>query len=94
MHESTTTIPASALDRALRTVCAYYSLCKGCSKEILWGVDSKGTRIPLDTTPPTYVVVGNEKDGTVKIVRSSGYVSHFATCPKANEFSNTHKEQS
>lgn len=64
-----------------------YARCKGCGKEILWAVDAQGTRHPLDTTPPTYVIVGAHKDGTPMVVRSSGYVSHFATCPQANEFS-------
>lgn len=64
-----------------------YALCKGCSKEILWAVDEKGTKHPLDTTPPTFIVVGHDKDGTAKVQRSNGYVSHFATCPNAAEFS-------
>lgn len=68
-----------------------YSTCKGCGKEIVWGQDDKGTKVPLDTKPPTWIIVGNHKDGTAKIVRSSGYVSHFATCPKANDFSGKHR---
>jgi hypothetical protein len=70
-----------------------YSLCKGCHKEILWAVDEKGTKHPLDTTPPTFVVVGYEKDGTAQVKRSNGYVSHFATCAAAEHFSGKNRQK-
>ena len=69
-----------------------YTLCKGCSKEILWAIDDNGTKHPLDTTPPTYVVIEDaKKKGAFRAVRSMAYVSHFATCPLANTFSKRNK---
>lgn len=70
-----------------------HSACKGCGKPILWAIDDAGKKQPLDTTPPTWVVIGNEKDGTPKVRRSAGYVSHFATCPAANQFSGRNKDK-
>lgn len=67
-----------------------YSACRGCGKEILWATDDKGTRHPLDTVPPTFVVIEDAvKKGYYRAVRSQAYVSHFATCPQASAFSKT-----
>lgn len=60
--------------------------CKGCGKSILFAQTEDGKIIPLDTIPPTYLL---ERDltGVLVAVRSDAVVSHFATCPKANDFS-------
>lgn len=57
------------------------SVCKGCGKEIQWATTETGKTIPLDPKAPTYEV----KEGIA--VRSPAMVSHFSTCPKANDFS-------
>jgi len=61
------------------------SACRGCGKKIIWGRDDKGSLIPLDPRPPTYTLVIHENEP--RVTRSRAYVSHFATCPNANEFS-------
>lgn len=62
------------------------SLCKGCSKEIVWGVTADGKKVPLDPRAPVYSIV--ELPHGTQIVRTHlAIVSHFATCPAANDFS-------
>lgn len=73
------------------------SVCKGCGKEIVWAVSETGRKIPLDPRAPVYSVKGGEcslqKNGTnVMGEVISYYVSHFATCPKANDFSASKKK--
>jgi hypothetical protein len=63
--------------------------CKGCGKEIVWGVTPDGKRIPLDPKPPIYAVA-QDVGGALHLRRmptGDVMVSHFATCPQANEFS-------
>ena len=67
--------------------------CKGCGKPIVWAKDEKGMLHPLDYRAPVYSYNGTEADGTVRCHRAEGcYVSHFATCPKANDFSPLEEE--
>lgn len=71
--------------------------CRGCGKRIVWGISKDGKRIPLDPKPPVYDVLRiTELDvhwprvemDTVPVVRNEeAYVSHFATCPNASDFS-------
>ena len=63
--------------------------CKGCGKPIIWGTDPEGKRIPLDPRPPVYMV---EPSGKCRRV-SNAMVTHFATCPKAAEFSGKGKRK-
>lgn len=70
------------------------SACRGCGKKIIWGTTMEGKKIPLDPTPPTYAAAEGEEihsDGQF-IGRSKAMVSHFATCPNANDFSGSKKE--
>ena len=67
------------------------TLCKGCGKPIVWGIDSETSKkIPLDPRPPIYAISSSETvDGCVPVIRlkkDEAAVSHFATCPKANQF--------
>lgn len=74
--------------------------CRGCGKPIIWGMTDDGKKIPLDPRAPVYVV-RLMNDGTYGCQRAPkfeegqltpvGLVSHFATCPKANEFSSGRK---
>lgn len=72
--------------------------CQGCGKKILWGITPEGKSIPLDPSAPVYTVV-TKIPGTprVKLLPASErrelgpWVSHFATCPKASQFSGSSK---
>ncbi len=79
------------------------SPCKGCGAPMVWARNENGRAIPLDAeadpdeypAAPIYSVVdvGHGDVQAVKVERGnedpSGtfLVSHFATCPKAGEFS-------
>ena len=64
--------------------------CRGCGKEIVWGETADGKKIPLDPRAPVYGIVTIR--GQSEIVRTTlAMVSHFATCPKANDFSASKK---
>lgn len=80
-------------------------VCKGCGKRIWWIQTTEGKRVPLDPVPPVYWFhwtpgqVCNKlenRDPQPEWERSTdqnvqAYVSHFATCPKASEFSGRSK---
>lgn len=67
--------------------------CRGCGKEIVWGMTEDGKRIPLDPKPPIYTLSGfpSPVNGEYREVgrasRDEFMVSHFATCQRANDFS-------
>lgn len=69
--------------------------CKGCEKPITWAVTDEGKRIPLDLRPPVYANTGRTDHSGAPIVerRKGAAVSHFATCSKANEFSQSKKAE-
>jgi hypothetical protein len=77
------------------------STCRGCGKEIVWGTTEEGTKIPLDPRAPVYSLgprkIGEsaafgETHGDQLVKRTSlAMVSHFATCPKASQFSASNK---
>lgn len=56
--------------------------CKGCDKEIVFARDAEGKMHILDPKPDCWAVT----NGVAVRVRGA-MVSHFATCPKAKEFS-------
>ena len=67
--------------------------CKGCGKPILWTAGPHGS-IPLDPRAPVYAVQADGKEIPPRVVRANEtgalvyyYVSHFATCSAANDFS-------
>ena len=64
---------------------------RGCKKEIVWGILLNGKKIPLDPRPPTYFY--SMIDEKAKRAPVGTYVTHFATCPKANDFSSSKKKQ-
>lgn len=64
--------------------------CKGCGAEIIWARNENGKMIPLDAKAPVYII---DPDNPDHCVRSNyAHVSHFATCPKANEFSGSKRK--
>lgn len=61
--------------------------CRGCGAPITIATQPDGKLIPLDRRAPVYRL---EPDltGSIVAVRDAGaFVSHFCTCPKADEFS-------
>lgn len=72
------------------------SKCKGCGKEVIFAVDENGKTQVLDKSAPVYVEngVGHMRGPGVQR-ENRGYVTHFATCSKANDFSasNTNTNQ-
>lgn len=62
--------------------------CKGCGKPIYW-LNVEGKSIPLDRSAPVYEITDNVKSQGRRADRMRFAVSHFATCPKANDFSAT-----
>ena len=72
------------------------SKCKGCGAPIVWGIcNVSGKKIPLDLRPQVYRL--SEQEGEVLAIRQSSTVfgvSHFATCPKANNFSGQNRKVS
>jgi len=77
------------------------SKCRGCGREIVWGRTVEGKPIPLDPRPPIYLVTRQDgkmalcaqvREGKRDGVLSGHMVSHFATCPKAADFSGSRKE--
>ena len=68
--------------------------CKLCGRPIIWAVDRKGQRIPLDPKPAVYhVFVDNgvlvaERDRPSENMMGAPMahlVSHFATCPNVGD---------
>jgi hypothetical protein len=54
----------------------------------VWARTAEGKAIPLDPRPPIYEVVRGEARLTREKYPDAQFcVSHFATCPKASEFS-------
>jgi hypothetical protein len=72
--------------------------CKSCGASILWLVTENGKKMPVNAKPVPYK---EKDDGNLTLVTSKGrvvkgvldvssdevgYISHFATCPQANEW--------
>jgi hypothetical protein len=78
------------------------SPCAGCGKPIVWATSPDGKAIPLDPRPAIYTVYQDTealyclRQVMIERGRESlpGYlmVTHFATCPKASEFSGRNKK--
>lgn len=73
--------------------------CKGCGAEIIWAKNENNKMIPLDAKAPVYVLTMRDDttmDGEARCQiaeKGRAFVSHFATCSKANEFSGSKKRQ-
>lgn len=81
------------------------SPCKGCGRPVVWGETADGKKIPLDPRPPLYFAFVHVK-GHIAAERiepmvmtdqphapdGRPMVSHFATCPKASEFSGSRRK--
>lgn len=73
--------------------------CRGCGKEIQFlrvrnddgsvrlRKDGEPVLVPIDTDPPIYSLTEDQEGNPIAVRLRDAGVSHFATCPKANEFS-------
>lgn len=71
------------------------SKCRSCGAEIIWIKMGSGKRMPCDKDPVTFTRGGGPEsfvtpEGKVERGKRSkegltGYISHFATCPNANQ---------
>lgn len=61
---------------------------EGCTVPVLFAISNEtGARIPLDTRAPVYRVERGE-DGVVRAIRERDcYVTHYASCRAAGQFS-------
>ena len=76
------------------------SICRGCGARIVWIRTTAGTSMPCDAQPVTFrpsetggqmVVTPDGRVVRADVVKgdssgSLGYISHFATCPKAGKY--------
>ena len=66
---------------------------KECGRVIVWGVDEKGTRIPLDPQALVYRIKNFTGD-TANIERAADCcVAHFAVCAAPQRFSKKQKTE-
>jgi hypothetical protein len=62
-------------------------LCRRCNQEIIWAITQRGSHIPLNAVHSLVFVMEGEKiDGAPVVSQRRAYVTHFATCPHADEF--------
>jgi len=68
--------------------------CQGCGKPIVFAKNSEtGKLIPLDPKALVYHYNGGDLDGEFEVHRlTSAWVSHFATCPNASQFSGKNRK--
>ena len=74
------------------------SFCKGCGAPIVWATSSTGKSIPLDPRAKVYSVVPERGrliavEPLSAVIGERFMVSHFTTCPKANQFSGSKKQE-
>ncbi len=67
---------------------AEQSICKGCGAPIVWAVTEHGKRIPLNKPEKRFLLFAGTDTPHVRdrALMTDTYTSHFATCPKADEF--------
>lgn len=73
----------------------YVRDCYKCGCPLGFGRTVEGKLIPLDLRSPIYAVTGGvyQVAGERGVIRTElSYVSHFATCPHANDFSGARKK--
>lgn len=58
--------------------------CRSCGASILWVETSTGKRMPLDFDPERRFVIEAGAEQMRARLRNT-YVSHFATCPNADQ---------
>lgn len=76
--------------------------CRGCSADVFYAVTAKGKRMPVDAVasphgnvaitaanPPVAVVVSKGQAAGMRAAGHQLYLSHFASCVRADEFRGT-----
>ena len=63
------------------------SVCRGCGKTIILATLNTGGSVPLDPSPPVYEVMWDPPRNPIATRLAKAMVSHFITCPNANQFS-------
>ena len=68
--------------------------CKGCGAPITWAKTREGKTIPLTQVSHVYGIdfIGPEVAAFDIEAPRGAYVSHFLTCPKANDFSGSKRK--
>lgn len=61
------------------------SECKSCKAGIIWAMTPAGKMTPLDAKPIRVVTMLLEQDPPKIEEAASGYTSHWATCPTADQ---------
>lgn len=61
--------------------------CRGCGRPIIWAVTANAKKIPLDARAVVYRLHEGAVGAPQAIKATDVYVSHFSTCPKADQFS-------
>lgn len=69
---------------------ADFGRCRSCNRKIVWIKTQDGKRIPLDAVAPVWQVYD---DGHPAVRMTTCYVSHFNTCPDADLWSKSKKEE-
>lgn len=66
---------------------AQTTACSSCSAPIKWVRTERGKHMPVDAKPTTLLVAtgGHGPQGTPNVTSRRGWVSHFATCPNADQ---------
>ena len=72
------------------------SRCRSCGAEIKWIKMRSGKSMPVDPelytfakfseTPDTFITSSGETVKGIPAIIMKGYIPHWATCPKADEF--------
>lgn len=66
--------------------------CKGCGKPLIFVKNEAGKTVPLDVRAPVYEIKRDfEGEEFATLISENVYVSHFATCAKANDFSGSRR---
>lgn len=65
--------------------------CRACGKPLIFVVDASGKIQPLDPAPPTWRI-DRYLTGEEVAIRADALVSHFSTCPKADQFSSARRK--
>ena len=78
-----------------------FGTCSGCGRQIIWLKTSSGKNMPCDSAMVNYQIVAGGKERIVtpdgRVVAGitgvdaeqadgRGYISHFATCTRSNNF--------
>ena len=80
-----------------------YSTCRACGQRMLWIITARNKKMPCAPAPVRFDPAGGPEtfvtpDGQVVRGRRKahgdrfGYISHFATCPQADQFRKQTKE--